>query len=734
MNDVVSSSRIRVAATIAIGALYLHCLAPTVHVHDAGELTAAAWTLGLGHPPGSPLYMLLAKSFMVFVPFGHIAWRANLLSAVFAVGLFIVLAWWAERRGQGPIGAIVTGLVAALTPVLWSQAVMAEVYTLEALLLAAVLASFDLETRPEITALLWGLLLACHVGPAPLTPVLLLLLALRGEDRNERLRILVRSGFAVALPLLLYVYVPLRAAAGPAIDWGSPRTLRELWWYLSNANVRARSFSLPAAAYLGRAVEFAGILVRNFHLALPVAVLGLIVSRRRRTVILAAAVVLFDAAFVVLLDTAPLASEAYGIPSVVAVAVLTGLGLEVLRERARVRSLVIVLLVSGMVISSWSARGTLDLSRSFVVRDTAEAVLDQAPTGAVLFTQEDNTTFPLAYLVAVEGARPDLEIFDRAGNLFASPYDRPLHRVEGDLGAFRKAQEEPLVEGLLAAGRTVVFTSQFLEYQPETWSLRPCGTVARAGLPGHENVGVCPQPPPPRRPKHPDWMSRQILAMDGVRRAASDLAENRPVSAVNRLDEALAFSDLAGIDLRIAQLALEANDPGIAGRAAERALDRRPDSAATVMIAARAAVAQGRWDRAEVLFDRTLVLEPRRVEALIDRALVRERRGEIGAAVADLREAAALHDAGPAPLLLLRVLVRSGAARNEIVESLCALTNKFPADALETDVLTEVLLAAARAGAPGCVERWLEESAGDGAEQMSVIAAYREATRGGGER
>jgi len=457
----------KLPAAFALGALYLRGLAPTVHVHDAGELTAAAWTLGLGHPPGAPLYMLVSKAFMTMVPYGHIAWRANLLSAVFAVALFLLLATWAERRGTGPPGAIVVGAVAALAPVVWSQALMAEVYTLQALILAAVFVALDLKIRPEVTALLWGLLLACHVGLAPLTPILLLVLVIPQEGWRERLSSLFRVGAAMALPLLLYLYVPLRAMADPAVEWSSPDTIQELWWYLSNQNVRARSLSLPFTAYLARAVEYGVILVRNLHLALAVALFaltrsshqcstaaadtqrpaalshlgvlnglsstpprpsnrklhraqhldalatktgekcGLVPPRGRRTAFFALLVVLFDGAFVVLLDTAPLQSEAYGIPAMVAVAVLVGLGLQRMAQWRRARGATVLFLATAIAVSSWTAWPQLDLYNSFVIRDTAEAVLTQVPPGAVLFTQEDNTTFPLAYLMLVEGARPD---------------------------------------------------------------------------------------------------------------------------------------------------------------------------------------------------------------------------------------------------------------------------------------------------------------------------------------
>ncbi|MQY69884.1 MAG: DUF2723 domain-containing protein [Firmicutes bacterium] len=71
--------------------VYLKTLCPTVYIGDSGELIAAAYTLGIPHPPGYPLYCLLGKLFTL-LPFGTIAYRVNLMSAFFA-SLTIVLIY-----------------------------------------------------------------------------------------------------------------------------------------------------------------------------------------------------------------------------------------------------------------------------------------------------------------------------------------------------------------------------------------------------------------------------------------------------------------------------------------------------------------------------------------------------------------------------------------------------------------------------------------------------------------
>src|SRR5689334_21181486 len=63
--------------------LYTCTLAPTVTLVDSGELIVAARFLGVAHPPGFPLYLMLAHLFSLF-PIGNVAVRVNFASAFFA--------------------------------------------------------------------------------------------------------------------------------------------------------------------------------------------------------------------------------------------------------------------------------------------------------------------------------------------------------------------------------------------------------------------------------------------------------------------------------------------------------------------------------------------------------------------------------------------------------------------------------------------------------------------------
>src|SRR6266404_227833 len=82
------------AAAVLAFVVYVWTLAPSVTLEYSGELVTAANTLGVPHPPGYPLWTMLAWLWQRIVPFGNIAWRVNLLSAflgALAAGLTALL-------------------------------------------------------------------------------------------------------------------------------------------------------------------------------------------------------------------------------------------------------------------------------------------------------------------------------------------------------------------------------------------------------------------------------------------------------------------------------------------------------------------------------------------------------------------------------------------------------------------------------------------------------------------
>src|SRR5215212_8775196 len=157
------------AALLGAGAaaLYLGTLAPGLGgTVDSAEFQQAAYSLAIVHPTGYPLYLLLARLWITLLPLGEVAWRVNLLSAVCAVAAALVVYATVLRLTRRPGAGLLAGALLATHALVWEQAVVAEVNSLNLLLVAAVVYAllrwYDGAWPLEAAALLGGLALANH--------------------------------------------------------------------------------------------------------------------------------------------------------------------------------------------------------------------------------------------------------------------------------------------------------------------------------------------------------------------------------------------------------------------------------------------------------------------------------------------------------------------------------------------------------------------------------------------
>src|ERR1044071_8430914 len=132
------SYRAALFGSLAALVLYLVTLAPSTAMWDTSEYIAAAYTLGLPHPPGNPLFVLIGRVFAILPIATSVAVRINILAAVCSAGSaamwFLiterVLVGWLPLRWQRITGASVATLLGATAFTVWNQSVVNEqVYT-----------------------------------------------------------------------------------------------------------------------------------------------------------------------------------------------------------------------------------------------------------------------------------------------------------------------------------------------------------------------------------------------------------------------------------------------------------------------------------------------------------------------------------------------------------------------------------------------------------------------------
>ncbi|HEU5313725.1 MAG TPA: DUF2723 domain-containing protein [Candidatus Udaeobacter sp.] len=383
--------------------LYSWTLAPTVTLTDSGELIVVARGLGIAHPPGVPLWVILAH-LASLVPFGNIAVRINFSSGLFAAlacamltvtvaELTITASYLATPKRRKRVAqqsktaeesglarlllaapALGAGLLMAFSRTLWSYATITEVYALNTLLILVIFflmlrwrrwivadrmhigtAINAGEVTSRITsydaylyaaALVFGLALGVHHVTVALTlpAIAVIVYRTQGVTFFTSRRLVYAALISIGALVAVYAYLPLAASRSPVINWGHPRSLQEIWWHLTGRQYQVY-FSFRPEIMGKQFAEFCGMALREFGVArLPLPLLLAFVGfvnafKRDRTTF-------WFVLTIVIADLAYALSyeiaedkDAYYLPTFISIAIVAGLGIRWLIQSAVSKSL-----------------------------------------------------------------------------------------------------------------------------------------------------------------------------------------------------------------------------------------------------------------------------------------------------------------------------------------------------------------------------------------------------------
>ncbi len=251
---------------LVVSFVYALTLFPTVPPGDSGELIVQSYLLGVIHPPGYPLYTMLAKLFSL-LPWGSIAWRVNFLSAVCNAGaaVFIFLSLTKLTRTLWA-GLLVAGLF-AFSSIVWRYSVVAEVFGLNNLIVASLVFLSVLYAREKnlrvasITAFVMGLGLSNHHTIVFYEfPLGVWLLLYGGKPLRRRFHVLVLCGLLGLTPYAYLWFAGLRHVPGA---WGDTATLSGFLTHV----LRREYGTFQLAAGSGHATELMDYLAAYFKAA-----------------------------------------------------------------------------------------------------------------------------------------------------------------------------------------------------------------------------------------------------------------------------------------------------------------------------------------------------------------------------------------------------------------------------------------------------------------------------------
>jgi len=504
--------------------LYSWTLAPTVTLVDSGELILAAHSLGVAHPPGFPLYVLLAHVASL-APVGSMAQRVNFASALFAalaVAVICLAAFEAFRTGweagagaaasktrkrKGPakpgvqsdpgraipgrwelaLPALFAGLMSCTSRTLWAYATVAEVYSLNTLLIALVLlfmlrwrrlmltgraeaampdgASSRVRRRDRwlhAAAITFGLALGVHhVTVGLILPACAALVLLtEGAKFFSGRRLWIAAGWACA-GLGIYVHLPLAAARSPLMNWGDPRTFDRFLAHVTGWQYRVY-FEARPELMMRQLADFASRLLHEFGpawfpAALILAIIGSVcIYRRARPLfwflcIGVAANLAYNMNYEIAED-----KDAYYLPVFLFLILAAACGVRqlpaLLRMKSRrgfrldhVAAVVLLLAVPGAAAVSnyaWNNRRNY-----YIAQDYVQNMLSTVAPGGMLLTLDWQVYSPMLYLQEIENLRKDAIVID-INHLRRSWYFPYLERTYPETMHRLRAQVQSFLEDL----------------------------------------------------------------------------------------------------------------------------------------------------------------------------------------------------------------------------------------------------------------------------------------------
>jgi hypothetical protein len=454
---------------LAVLAVYAYTMPRTVALEDDGGFIMSAYYAGVAHPPGYPLHTLLAKPFTL-LPFGSVALRVHLASAVFGAATCGAIWWIVRALIPGAGVAYLAALALGFSSVFWSQAIIAEVYTLNTLLfflsLAFALAYLHWRRAWQFAALS----LALGLGLSNHWPLMVLaspcLVLVLWPARGKLYRQLPAGLLMLTLGLSPYAWMVLRSQSDPEASFYGPiESLSELAFYLSRRGYASIEQS-PSAGWWDK-LQFAGFLLREIArqytlLGALLAAIGLASQWRhwRAATSLGLLAAFLSATFALILvigfdydyfhrllfRTYPLIP--YGVMAIWMALGVSRVSLALAGRwgpgAGRIGPLLGAVVVVGALALNSGPNNRRDYSYA---RDYATALLNSLEPNAVVFTHGDADSFPLGYMHLVEGLRPDIALYNDQGLIFSNRLFDPVSsrsRKELALRRFIEAESRPV--------------------------------------------------------------------------------------------------------------------------------------------------------------------------------------------------------------------------------------------------------------------------------------------------
>ncbi|MEW6409168.1 MAG: DUF2723 domain-containing protein [Nitrospirota bacterium] len=447
--------------------VYLWNLSSNLYWWDSGEFAFYSAFLGISHPTGYPLYMQILKMFSL-LPLGSHPFLVNFVSALGASITVLLLYNICIKLTENRIASVSASLVLSFSPIFWSKAEVAEVYTIQTAIILSVvyIAIRWSEDRRQNTPSLtlpprwggqgWGgdselrtpnderstdtrLLLLCsfviglgvthHMSSVLLIPAFLCYIYLVDRKRIINLKkiFLIVAFFIAGFTPYIYIWIrsfldaPFNYARFYSVDLA---TISGMYWLLSGKLFRYEMLSVGFSGLLSSAGFFVNSLIVEFlYIGAILGITGLvyIYKRSRQIFLLLTLVFLALSGFVIVYKVADIHDffimpfSIWGIWVAVGIDAVSKM-LNRLRDRWR-RGLRYIY-ISGIIFFAFfhlvNNFSDMDFNRESYADGYVRDVLESVEPNSLLFVTP-TSTFAFLYSRYISGIRPDVEFLDYSG-------------------------------------------------------------------------------------------------------------------------------------------------------------------------------------------------------------------------------------------------------------------------------------------------------------------------------
>ncbi|MFA6449065.1 MAG: DUF2723 domain-containing protein [bacterium] len=434
------------AAAVFIGALafYIKSAAPDFLFDDNPEFIATSYYLGIAHSPGYPLVSLLGKLFTYAAP-GSAGFAVNLIS-VFAGAAAIALGFLLLMRATGWVAPSLLGAaMMAVSRLFWEQAGQADVYAINGFFLFLtfhILWSLDKGRRDamRLAALSGVFILALfnHYTMVLVFPVYAgyIFWLYRGSFPAFS-RIIPLVVFMAAVGFSVMMYLPLRSASNPALNWDDQSFVAGFVKHVRGVDLRKETPRVSLSVKWRFVEDYAGRLWKErtpFLLPLlPLGFWALAAGGRRfgrgRGWLLIGAWFFLFAGYIMLPNYlyGPRASyvvKSFHCTSLLMLAFFMGFGadslLRVLKKARLPWGAVFGIAAALAVYSGLSGRTSADHANDTLAPVYGRNMLRTMARDGILFSTLETETFPVMNLRAIHGLRRDITLHGRHGDTMAS--------------------------------------------------------------------------------------------------------------------------------------------------------------------------------------------------------------------------------------------------------------------------------------------------------------------------